>query len=137
MFKFVTVLLFVVFSSNSFACLGPQSEDYVLLDALPTASYEQDVVAKVRVIFRKDGEATVVVVEAIKGVTLNEKIKLRTSGSSCSWLDAKSRFFQQDAAVLESKNVDVYYIAGSWQLTPQQGTTRNFTGAWRGQTRVH
>jgi hypothetical protein len=137
MLRILTVLLSVVFSSNALACLGPQSEDYVLLDALPTASYEQDVVAKVRVIRRKDREATVVVVEAIKGVTLNEKIKLRTSGSSCSWLDAKSRFFQQDAPVLESNNVDVHYIAGSWQFTPQRGATRNFTGAWRGQTRVH
>jgi hypothetical protein len=137
MLKFVIVLLTVVFSLNSFACLGPRGEDYVLLDALPTASYEQDVVAKVRVIRRKSHEATVVVVEAIKGVSLKENIKLRTSGSSCSWLDAKSRFFQQDAPALESNNADMYYIAGSWQLRPQQGTTRNFTGAWRGQIRVH
>ena len=137
MLKLAIVLASTAFSSNLLACRGPQLEDYVLLDALPNAAHEQAVVAKVQVVSRQDQAATVVVVEAIKGVFLEEKIELKTGGSSCSWLEAGSRFFnRQGTAAGKATPPNSYYIAGSWLSTPQQGDTRTFTGAWRGQARV-
>ena len=85
MLRLAVVLFSISFSPNLFACRAPQFEDYLLLDALPVAAHEQAVLAKVQVISRLNQTATVVVVEAIKGVVLNEKIEIKTSGSSCSW----------------------------------------------------
>jgi hypothetical protein len=75
------------------ACRGPQSEDYVLLDALPNSATKEAVIAKVIVTSRKEHEATMKVLEAIRGVKSGEELTIYTSGSSCSWLDAKSHFF--------------------------------------------
>ena len=130
MLKLAIVLASTAFRSNSFACRGPRLEDYVFLDALLNAAHEQAVVAKVQVISRQDQAATVVVVEAIKGVFMDEKIELKTGGSSCSWLEAGSRFFnRQGTAASKATPPNSYCIAGSWLSTPQQGETRTFTGA--------
>ena len=109
------------------------------LNALPTAARKQVVVAKVRLVSHRDQAATVVVVEAIKGVVLNGKIELGTGGSSCTWLDSESRFFNQPQGADAGKSPwpSLYFIAGSWLSTPQPGDSRIFTGAWRGETRMH
>jgi hypothetical protein len=139
MLKTTFTLCMALLCASAIACLGPQSEDYVLLDALPASATKEAVIAKVFVTSRKDHEATVKVLEAIKGVKSGDVLTIYTSGSSCSWLDARSRFFQPSAAdkITNSEASLVYYIAGDWKPDARQGNKMLFTGAWRGQTRIH
>jgi hypothetical protein len=109
-FKTFLCMLCIITSTMTHACRGPDSEDYVLLDALPLSASTQPVLAKVRVVSRQGDEATVVVMESIKGDQLGagtgNEFVVTTSGSSCSWLDARTRFFNgQSAAHVRLSNI--------------------------------
>jgi hypothetical protein len=141
--KTFLALLCIISSTMTHACLGPDSEDYVLLDALPPSANTQLVVAKVRVISRQDNKATVVVMEPIKGAQLGAgtgtEFVVTTSGSSCSWLDARTRFFNgQSAAHVRLSNI--YFVAGEFiesDVKNDQGKQgKRFKGSWRRDARV-
>jgi hypothetical protein len=97
------------------------------------------VIAKVFVTSRKYHEATVKVLEAIKGVKSGDVLTIYTSGSSCSWLDARNRFFQPSEVDQKPrpKASNIYYIAGDWKPDARHGNVMLFTGAWRGERRIH
>jgi hypothetical protein len=126
------VFLIAVFSQNLKACLGPSEEDYVLLSALSDDAKLQPVVAKVRVLTRTDQSAKVRIVEAIKGVKPKQQFTIHSSGTSCGWLDAKSRSFQPSK---KSASSNIFFIAGSWRIDerPENG----FIGSWKKGKRVN
>jgi hypothetical protein len=123
--------LALISQTPAFACLGPQSEDYVLLDDLPSQANLQPVVAKVEVLSRAEQSAVVRVLEPIKGVTLGQEFEVVTSGSSCSWLDRRTRFFKNDQSKVKS---NIYFIAGEIVLTTH--SKKQFQGSWRADKRV-
>jgi hypothetical protein len=142
-FKTFLCMLCIITSTMTQACRGPSSEDYVLLDALPLGASTQPVLAKVRVVSRQGGEATVVVMESIKGDQLGagtgNEFVVTTSGSSCSWLDARTRFFNgQSAAHVRLSNI--YFVAGEFiesDVKNDQGKQgKRFKGSWRRDARV-
>jgi hypothetical protein len=126
------VFLIAVFSQNLKACLGPSEEDYVLLSTLSDDAKLQPVVAKVQVLTRTDQSAKVQVIDAIKGVKPKQQFTIHTSGTSCGWLDAKSRSFQPGK---KSANSNIFFIAGSWRTNerPENG----FIGSWKKGKRVN
>lgn len=124
--KLTIGLLFSLAVSSSMACLGPQMEDYVLLDSLPAPALSESVVAKVRVSKAQDRYATVEVIEPIKGVKEKQIIQIEVSNSSCSWLSARGRFSNHNT---DQKLSDQYFIAG--QFKPGKKGELIFTGSWR------
>jgi hypothetical protein len=127
----LTVLL-ASFSLPASACLGPSEEDYVLLRELPNDAKTQPVVAKVRVLSRTNNSAKVRVVEAIKGVQIKQHFTVYTSGSSCGWLDAESRFSGGQPSKPRSPT---FFIAGNWRSAATE--QKEFIGSWKKGQRVN
>ncbi len=124
--KLASGLLCSLAVSSSLACRGPQMEDYVLLNSLPAAALSESVVAKVRLSKAQDRNATVEVIEPIKGVKEKQIIQIEVSNSSCSWLSARGRF---SGGSTGQKISDQYFIAG--QFKPGKKGELIFIGSWR------
>jgi hypothetical protein len=130
--KLTSGLLFSLALNASLACLGPQSEDYVLIDSLPDAATKQNIVAKVRLLKAQDRSATVEVIDPIKGVKAKQIIQIEVSLSSCSWLAARTRFRGGNRA---EKLSDQYFIAGEFK-TVEKGDLV-FIGSWKNGEKIH
>jgi hypothetical protein len=123
-----------LFVAEAAACRGIESEDYVLLDALPALAMNQRVVAKVEILKSVKGLTYVKVIESIKGGDLGAGVgatfAVFVSNSSCSWLSTRGRILGQGSLALDAP----YWIAGDWQSSNQSGGI--FVGSWRGQTKI-
>ena len=114
-FIFISFLIFNV--PQSFACLGPFLHTQTFLKILPDDAILQKNVAKIeieKVVIKKHAVfARVRVVDAIKGMTSNQIIKVKAPRHSCA----------QDVHI---KKGEVYYIAG------QRNLMGVFRGEWQG-----
>jgi hypothetical protein len=120
------ICIATVFALNTQACMAPTEEEYVLLDELPSAAKLQPVVAKVKILTRSDQSAQVQVIEAIKGVKVKQEFTVHTTGSSCGWLDARSRFSQGN---LKQGKSNQFFIAGDWRTGDKSAS--HFEGSWK------
>jgi hypothetical protein len=125
MLKIYLIVSSFLFSNIAQACLGPHSEDYVLLDNLPAKANERTIVAKIKLLVSKDRFATVRVIEGIKNVKVGQEFDLEVSPSSCSFLEGRIRFMHKEKKELGS---DIYLLAGDWK---QFKDKRVFVGGWR------
>ncbi len=134
--RFIALLFVLVMHSagNAYACLGLDSQDYILLQKLPSTAMTQEVVAKVVVLSPEPlavaDSVIVSVIDGIKGVNKGEMLHVSLSGSSCSYLANQWEF-------VKGKQPNFFYIAGDIKPPEVGEGLKQFHGAWRGDKRAH
>lgn len=128
MLKILLLSSALLFSFSSQACLGPQYEDYVLLDSLPATANEKSIVAKVKLLANTNRVGRVRVIEAIKGVVEGQEFEVQAGRKSCSHLESRIRFTDYMDESEKANVTDIYYLAGEWR---QEMGKQVFVGEWR------